>query len=69
MAQAPGPTPALAGLRLPVGFVLYSDGQALAALSLFGAGQGRVWMNPQAEPDLRQAAAALLSVLLLRDGA
>jgi hypothetical protein len=40
MGQAPGPALAQAGLHLPVGYVLYGDGQALAALSLFGTGQG-----------------------------
>ncbi|MFN4115690.1 MAG: hypothetical protein ACK4F7_04210 [Inhella sp.] len=52
------------GLALPAGYLLESEGRAVAAVQLLGGGE--VWFAPDLEPSLRQASAALISSLLLR---
>jgi len=53
---------------LRAGYRLEIDGRTVGAVSVFGSGQGQgeVWLAPQIDPALRQAAAALISTLLLR---
>lgn len=52
--------------RLALGYVLESDGRALAAVAVQGMGQGRVWLAAGLDAGKRQLAAALSTLLLLR---
>ncbi|MFO1253130.1 MAG: hypothetical protein U1E77_18815 [Inhella sp.] len=52
--------------RLALGYVLESEGRALAAVAVQGLGQGRVWLAPELSAERRQLAAALSTLLLLR---